>query len=322
MKKIIAIIATMCLSVAAFAQAGGSGAAAAPSIMVVPSDDWLQTHGFMEEVEFNGVTQFVPQYREALVKYPELKNVAISTVNRLMAKNNFRCKDLEATLKGIDAENARNSLTMNKSTGSGIAESPREQLARVASADIIMEVSWTVYETGPRKSIAWTIRALDSYTFKEVASAGSTTAQTVGIELSVMLEESIAANMAEFLDLLFEFFDQLTTYGREIALEFRIWDDAGYDFESDFADDELGFYITEWVLHNAIGGTMVPSLETENIIQYESVRVPNVDENGYQLTPSKWLRKLTRVLKKDPMVGGVTEERRGLGNVVIILGAK
>lgn len=304
----------------AMAQTPATGQAAAPSIMVIPSDNWCASQGFLTEVSLNGVTHYQPEYRKALVSSSELK-MAISTVNRLMSKQGFNLVDLEATLKNIEAENAENAVTMS-SQGAMINESPREQLARVARADLIFEITWDVNKMGPYSSVQWTLRALDSYSLKEVASAGSTSAKSAGVEMSVLLEESIASNMPSFLDLLRNYFVQLKTLGREISLEFRVWDNAGFNFESDFEDDELGYVIKQWVKRNAVGGTTTPSQASPNVIKYTNIRIPNVDEEGYQISASDWVHKLSRKLKKSPTIGGVTEYGKGLGTIILILGAK
>ena len=318
MKRVLIFVCLLCATVVT--SVAQTGAPAAPSIMVVPSDNWCQTQGYMSEVQLNGVTHYQPEYRKALVSSSELK-MAISTVNRLMSKQGFNLVDLEATLKNIETENAENAVTMS-SSGAMINESPREQLARVARADLIFEITWAVNKMGPYSSVQWTLRALDSYSLKEVASAGSTSAKSTGVEMSVLLEESIASNMPPFLDLLRNYFTQLRTLGREVSLEFRIWADAGFDFESDFEDDELGYVIKQWVKRNAVGGTVTPSQSSPNIIKYTNVRIPNVDADGYQLSAEDWMHKLARKLKKSPTIGGVTQYSKGLGTIILILGQK
>lgn len=321
MKKILLSFLMICgVAASAVAQTPPAGQAAAPSIMVIPSDGWCSSNGFMKSQVINGVEYFEPEYRKALLSSPELK-MAISTVNRLMSNEGFNLVDLESTLKNIEVENAENSVTMS-SSGAMINESPRETLARVARADLIFEITWHVNKIGPQSSVLWTLRALDSYSLKEVASAGSTSAQSIGKELSVLLEESIASNMSSFLGLLKNYFTQLKTLGREIALEIRIWDNAGFNFESDFEDDELGYFIKQWVKRNAVGGTTTPSLSSPNVLKYTNIRIPNVDAEGYQITASDWIHKLSRRLKKAPTVGGVTEYSKGLGTIILILGTK
>lgn len=321
MKKIFLSLLMICGVLATvMAQVPQTGQAAAPSIMVIPSDNWCSLNGFMKNQMVNGVEYYEPEYRKALLSSPELK-MAISTVNRLMSKQGFNLVDLETTLKTMETEAAENTVTTS-SSGAMISESPREMLARVARADLIFEITWNVNKIGPQSSVTWALRALDSYSLKEVASSGSTSAKSVGVELSVLLEESIASNMPAFLDLLKNYFTQLRTLGREISLEIRVWDNAGFNFESDYEDDELGYYIKQWVKRNAVGGTTTPSLSSPNVLKYTNIRIPNVDADGYQISASDWIHKLSRRLKKSPTIGGVTEYNKGLGTIILILGAK
>ena len=198
------------------------GQAALPSIMVVPSDAWCKENGFLTEYEHDGVTSYAADYRAALVNSNDLKLV-ISLINNKMAGEGFRLVDLESTLKNLETENALNSVTMS-SMGDALAETPREQMSRVAKADIWIEVSWNMNQEGPQKSLTFIMRALDSYSQKDVASAMGTSGKTYMVELPVLVEEAVSSYFYDFTGQLKSYFDEIIQNGREITLEVRVWE--------------------------------------------------------------------------------------------------
>ena len=294
------------------------GQAAVPSIMVIPSDAWCNENGYMNVIENNGVRMYQTDYRGALIGSPDLKTV-IAFVNNMMTEFGYRTVDLEATLKNIETENALNSVTMS-SSGDGFAETPREMMSRVAKADLLLEVGWTMNVIGPKKSLTFSMRALDSYTQKEVASAIGTTSPSIAVELPVLLEEAVSSYSYDFSGQLRSFFDELLKYGREITLEIRVWENAGFNLESDMAEDMLGYMIEDWVYENAAGGARTPVTASENVLVFSGVRMPNVTPEGRQIDARYWTRPLVRMLRENWIDSKLYT--KGLGHVMIVLGQK
>ena len=114
-----------------------------PSIMVVPMDNWMQENGFMKKINSMGEEISYPDYRKATLENSDLINV-ISKVGELMSERGFPTKDLEASLKSIEAQQAEDAMLSSKS-GADISESPIDRLKKVAKADIWMQVNWKVF---------------------------------------------------------------------------------------------------------------------------------------------------------------------------------
>ena len=256
------------------------GQAALPSIMVVPSDAWCKENGFLTEYEHDGVTSYAADYRAALVNSNDLKLV-ISLINNKMAGEGFRLVDLESTLKNLETENALNSVTMS-SMGDALAETPREQMSRVAKADIWIEVSWNMNQEGPQKSLTFIMRALDSYSQKDVASAMGTSGKTYMVELPVLVEEAVSSYFYDFTGQLKSYFDEIIQNGREITLEVRVWENAGFN------------------------------------LVFRGVRIPNTTPEGRQVDARYWTRSLVRMLRGYEISSKLYT--KGLGQVTIVLG--
>lgn len=292
------------------------GQAAMPSIMVVPSDAWCNENGFLKTYENEGVTSYAADYRAALVNSPELKTV-ISFINNKMAEEGFRLVDLEATLKNIETENALNSVTYS-SMGDAMAETPREQMSRVAKADIWIEVTWGLNQLGPQKSLTFAMRALDSYSQKDVASAQGTSGKTYMVEMPVLIEEAVSSYFYDFSSQLKSYFEEILTNGREITLEVRVWENAGFNLDSDMTDDLLGYIIEDWVMENAAGGMKTPVTASENILVFRGLRIPNSTPEGRQVDARYWTRPLVRLLREYDISSKLYT--KGLGQVTIVLG--
>ena len=291
---------------------------AMPSVMVVPSDSWCNEHGFLKTEVHDGVTSYIADYRTALVSDPDLK-IVISLVNGMMTERGFRLTDLESTLKNIETENTLNSVTLS-SMGDMMAETPREQLSRVAKADIWLEVSWKINTLGPRKSLTFTMRALDAYTQKEVATAVGTSGETYAVELPVLLEEAVSSYIYDFTEQLTDYFREFQTNGREITLEVRVWENAGFNLETDIGTDILGYMIEDWVMDNAAGGMMTPVTASENVLLFRGLRMPNATPEGRQIDARYWTRSLVRLMRSEQIDCKIYT--KGLGHVMIVLGQK
>ena len=111
-----------------------------PELMVIPSDVWCITNGYYIEVENMGMTTKVPNYKQALQENMGLK-LAIAKLNDLMAERQFPLQSLEQTIKNLEQRRMEDNLTTSK-MGNELAESPLDEVARVAKCDIILELSW------------------------------------------------------------------------------------------------------------------------------------------------------------------------------------
>lgn len=313
MKRILLCAVSFISVIQLFAQAS------LPSMMIVPSDAWCNRNGFMKTLEMNGNTVYSPDYRAALMNSNDL-NLAITKINGMMAETGYRLIDLSSTLKLIETDEALNSVTTS-SMGDSFMETPREQMERVAKADIWLEIDWFVNNVGPKKSLTFIMRALDAYTQNEVASSSGTSGDTYAVEMPVLIEEAVSSYIYGFNSTLAEYFAEMQSNGRDIAIEFRVWENAGFNLESDMGDDMLSYILEDWVAENAIGGNMTPVIASENVLSFREVRIPLVTQEGRQVDARFWTRNLVRSLKKDY---GIDTKLyiKGLGSILVVLGEK
>jgi len=314
MKQIIFAFSLVLCTATAFSQAKK------PTIMIVPSDVWCNTNGYMMEFDNQGKVVKVPDYKKALQENSDLLLV-ISKINELMADRGFPLKNLESSLKSLESQAAEDAMLTSKGGGE-VNESPIDKLKKVAKADIWMQMTWTVNTTGPKKSITFNLQGLDAYTDKQIAGASGTGQPSFTAELPVLLEEAVLSHLDNFNVQLQNHFDDMFTNGREVILRIKTWNTWEYDLESeDFGDDELSSLIETWVTDNTVQGRFNTTDATENMMLFEQVRIPLFDEAGKAIDARKWANGLRKYLKDTYQIESKLM-MKGLGQAQLVLGEK
>lgn len=293
-----------------------------PSLMVIPSDVWCISNGYYTEIDNMGTLMKVPNYKQALQESMGLK-LAIAKLNDLMAERQFPLQSLEQTIKNLEQQRMEDNLTMSKA-GNELAESPLDEVARVAKCDIILELSWEMKDFGPKHSLSYVLEGRDAYTSKTIGAASGTGAPSFTADVDVLLEEAIVANMDNFNNRLLDHFTEMQTIGREISLDIKVFADnaAGVDLETEFGDDELIDIINDWLQKNTVQGRFTMPYASENVANFTQVRIPVYDERGRAIDANGFAKGLAKMLKKDPYNIPSKVLVKGLGRAVIILGEK
>ena len=316
MKRTVMVLAGIAIAALSFGQIKK------PELMVFPSDAWCISNGYYTEVENMGVTEKVPNYKEALQENIGLK-LAIAKINDLMAERQFPLQSLEQAIRNVEQRRAEDNLTVSKS-GNTLAESPLDELARAAKADIILELTWEMKDMGPKHSLSYILEAKDAYTSKSIGSVSGTSAPSMTADVDVLLEEAIVSNIDNFNIRLQDYFTEMQTIGREIVLDIKVFDGnaAGIDLESEYGDEELIDIINRWLFQNTISGRFSMTYASENVANFTQVRIPVYDDYGIPVDANSFAKKLARMLKKEPYNIASKVMVKGLGRAVIVLGEK
>lgn len=297
-----------------------------PTIMIVPSDVWCNTNGYMQEFNNQGTVLKIPDYKKAFQENANL-GLVISQINGMMAERGFPLKNMETVLKSLAQESAEDALLTSKNSGMNVSESPIDKLKKVAKADIIMQLTWTTNQLGPKKQITFNLQGLDSYSNKQIATAAGTGAPSFSSADPVLLEEAVLSHLDKFNNDLMTYFEDLFTNGREVVIKVQKWDDWEHDLESYFGPDEeeLGILIEDWMADNTKEGRFNTTDATENMMLFEQVRIPMFYErNGREraMDTRTFANNLSRYLRKAPFNITSKVVTSGLGKATIILGGK
>lgn len=299
-----------------------------PTIMVVPSDNWCINNGFTMTFDDQGTKKTLPDYKKALQNNSDLLLV-IGKLNTLMAERGFPAKNLETEMKNIENRSTELDMLTSKESGSAIAESPIDVLKSTAKADIIMQLTWTVNKTGPKKSITFNLQGLDAYSGKQVAGSQGTGSPSFTAELPLLLEEAVLAHLDNFNAQLMDHFTDLAANGREVSVRIQMWANADVDLEEEYdyegEDDELQFHIENWFADNCFNGKFNISDGSQNFMKLEQVRIPMYYErSGKQqaMDTRRFLNDLRKMLKDEPFNLDSKIYMRGLGEAWLIIGEK
>lgn len=313
-KNILIAFVLMLISIQGFSQAKK------PTLMILPSDLWCIKNGYFDEINNQGTLTKVPNYKKAFQENADLLLV-ISKINGLMAERGFPLKNAESVLKSLEQDAAEVNVGSSKD-GSGITETPTDRLKRTAKADIIIQLTWTLNQTGPKKSITFNLQGLDSYTSKQIATATGTGTPSFSAEVPVLLEEAVLAHLDNFNNTLQTHFDDMFENGREITLRIRKFDSWSDDLETEFSGKELSVIIEDWMRENCVKARFSTTDATESQMYFEQVRIPLYDANGRAIDARAFCRDLQKMLSAAPysIVSKLTT--KGLGQATLILGSK
>ena len=291
-----------------------------PTIMILPSDVWCNTNNYMTEYDNQGTKVKVPDYKKAFQENADLLLV-ISKINGLMADRGFPLKNAESVLKSLANESAEDAMLTSKG-GASVNESPIDKLKKSAKADIIMQLTWIVNTTGPKKSITFNLQGLDSYTDKQIATAAGTGAPSFSAELPVLLEEAVLAHLDNFNNSLQAHFTDMFDNGREIIIRIKKFDSWDGDLEKEYDGKELSSIIEGWLTTNTVKGRFSTTDATENMMLFEQVRIPLYDATGKATDARGFCKELQNFLKNPPYSIVNKLMMKGLGQATIVLGDK
>ena len=314
--KYIAVAALALIPVITSAQAKK------PTIMVIPADTWCYENGFMDTYNNQGKETKVPDYESAVQENMDLVNV-ITKIGELMADRGFPLKDLAATVRNINQSNAEDEMTVSRTSGATLAESPLDRLLNRAKADILVELAWKINNVGPKKSVTYTLRGIDAYTGKQVAAAQGTGPQSFSAEVPVLLEEATLEHLDNFASQLQAHFDDLLENGREVTVNIRVFDNgSGLSLEDEYDGEMMTDIIDDWMAQNTVNHRYSLTDATDNMMRFEQVRIPLYRENGTAMDTRYFVRTLSKYLAKQPF--GIQSKilTKGLGRADLVLGEK
>lgn len=292
-----------------------------PTIMVAPAEVWCFENGFSQTFDNQGKTTRVPDYERAFQENSDLLSV-VTKVGELMAERGFPIKDMHSTIRDISRSSAEDDMTMSNS-GNSLATTPLEQLMSRAKADILVELEWKTSHTGPKTAVTYTLRGLDSYTNKQIAASQGTGSPSFSATVPVLIEEAVVAHMDNFLSQLQSHFDDLAENGREVVLNFRIFDNgSGLSFESEYGGEELTDIIDNWMADNTVKHRYNLSDAGETHLSFEQVRIPLYQENGRPMDTRRFATGIRKFLSASPYNIPVKIVTKGLGRADLIIGEK
>lgn len=251
-----------------------------PSVMFVPSKLWMHEQGYTIKQDVQGIEVLSLDYDKALLQNKDLRGV-LTMMNGVISNYGYLVKDFEQSLL-----NYKNDLSLDKS-------------AHFPEVDIRVEISWEVSVNGPRKKVDCSLRAIDSYTEKQIAELSKSSDWIMGSSISTieLLKEAMLSGMDNFSLNLNAFMEDTYRNGREITLQIATSPDWVSDFESVFNGIELELIIEDWVAKNSMNNKYFINSSTQTKMNFNQLRIPLFNANKEPINTRGWLRMLQQDLK-------------------------
>lgn len=291
--------------------------------MVIPSDNWCVTNGYVQEYNNQGKRTVSPDYKAALQNSSDLLLV-ISKINEMMSERGFPLKNLESCLKDLENQSAEDALLTSKGGGASVGETPIDKLKKVARADILIQLSYNVKPYGPKRTLTFNMQGLDAYTNKQIAGASGTSEPSYTPNTEILLEEAVLMHIDNFNNQLQAHFQDLLENGREIVVRIKTWEDFEDGLEREFEGEELGAIIEQWMSENTVNGVFNTTDATENMMLFEQVRIPmekEINEKVVKIDARRWVGGLRKFLKEKYAIESKLM-MQGLGQAQLVIGGK
>ena len=301
---------------------GASAQAKKPTIMIFPHDVWMTDHNYMDEITVQGRKKRVPRYEDAFQTDRDINNV-VAKIGEMMTERGMNLESLAEMTRSIDENSAIDEFVESSTSGASMAESAYDRIMNTAKSDIRVYVDWKINQTGPRRSVTYTLTGRDAYTGKQIANASGTGQPSISAETAVLLEEAVLENMDQFVSQLQAHFDDLLANGREIAVSVRLFDNgSGLSFEDEYDGDELSQIIDDWMNENTVQHRYSLKSSSATRLEFNQVRIPLYDERGRAMDAKRFVNQLRKFLQAQPYGIVSKDNTRGLGHGIIILGEK
>ncbi len=318
----------LCTSMS-FEAFGQSGGVEKPSVMIMPTDQWLISRGFFysQKNPQTGVVEKLPNYKKAFDKNFELGKI-VSSVGSVFGDRKFPLKPLEENLKKLQKNNA---LDMVEQQGMGVQKNMKEMLLEVASADIILYLTWKKDKRGPQIRVSFVLTATDPYVLEQVGAADNIGDWNSGT-VDELLKEQVLANTSNLMSQMQSYFNDLRENGRKISLRIKTGATSSINIDSEVCGYPLGDYFKGAASKMAVNNIAKVGKRSTNVMEFELIRIPlkiesdgpfgkTVESNNAYL----FARKMTKMITDNCAAvkqAGAKVTKLGLGEADIVVGAK
>ena len=286
-----------------------------PNMLVLPSDQLLQRFGKLQQQEALGKTLQVRDYPGYLLTDEDSKFI-ISSIQSKFIEFGYPLNDLEQTLKSINDQEMVDAAT-------GIQKDAKTILLTSAKPDIILELDYSLQtDRSTRdysKTLTYTIRAIDAFTNKVVA-----TIQQTGFKgdkgtktPAALMQAALDKDSKTFTNQINNYFNGIIESGRDITLRVTIENGVNLTMSDECLDgDAYSDFIIDWIKVNTVQGAYTMSRNTETEMYFTNVRVKTLNENGTQYSAYDFARELSKALNKGCGIKS-KNTTQGLGDATI-----
>jgi hypothetical protein len=291
-----------------------------PTVFVVPSDEWMNKHGFVTKKDNQGTVDEIYDYPNAIIN-PEISKALSAIENKYnKPKGPFKICDMKSKLDQIKLEEAKNNARSKAKQ-----ESSLDIFARVLAADLWVKVDVDEKPlNGMETQLLVTLTGIDPYTNNKVLAGATVEKTTHGANKFELMSNAINGASDELRTLIFGYFQDKVTTGQEGTLTFSLGENADFNFDTPFPSGaeskELNRIIAKIVKKFCNEREETIGTETTRVITAKIPLFYEEDGEKEKNTFKAFAYKITDEMSK---IGfACTAEPSGLGRVEIIITGK
>jgi hypothetical protein len=286
-----------------------------PTILVVPSDNWMTAKGFSKTVETDLGSQKIYDYQSAISGstmriYNSLENFLRNPLSKGFEVKSYT--DIMTQIATAKAENMQRK----------VEESEFDLMARTANAQIWIKVDLveTKISGGAETQYTLSLTGVDPLLARSVINGNPQTIVTSGDNYMRLLETTVNAAVDNFIPEVVNYFTKREKNGVDGEIEFRVDEGSNVNFNTDFDGDVLAVWIDDFVAKNAnVSNSMGASTAT---LRAYKVTIPTKRTNKRTgKIQTNDMEQYARDVQRDLQPLGLTIEvrRLGLGKVVVYI---
>ena len=287
---------------------------AIPTIMVLPSDNLLEEYSALKTQTIDGRKFVLRDYQQYLLANNDNQQI-LSTVQGAFVDMNYPLNDLEQTLKQLNTQEATD-------MADNLEKDFKTLLLATAQPDIILELEYKnkmdlASHNVNNRQLSYTLRALDAYTNKVVATVNET-----GIENSNAvdaIQKSLNDKLPKLSEDIIKYFSDILYRGREVTVRVAVEKGSNVKLSDENVEgDTYSDWIVDYLNTHTIKGAYKMQRNSDNEIYFVNVRIRLLNEDGTQNSVYNWAREFRLAIRKNLGVKA-TNKAQGLGEILITL---
>lgn len=200
-----------------------------PSILIVPSDPWLEKNNLIKKVQNQGKEDNIRDYQTALNN-----DQFRATMNVFQNKyaDAFELKDLVAQIDEIKLEEQKNNA---KPADAVDKESSTEIFDRVIKADIWIAIDFIIEPldgAGQRSKVTISLEAKEPSTQSKVMVAMSSPIEGYTRDLSKLIQDGLLASINDLRPKLVKYFSDMTEMGLKGSVELSLAESTDFNLKT------------------------------------------------------------------------------------------
>lgn len=313
MKGFITIVLCVFSTVGIWAQA------TLPTIMVRPGNQWCADNGFMRIEDVQGQQKKVYDRSSAMNDSKMLQSIA--TIEALLNDEGLETNNLQGQEEMLD-ELVGEEEFIDDEDGNMADISALEFRRERATADIILDVNYSIEKVGPKKQLSYTLVGKDFYTGRTICNVTGLGEPSMSASEATLLREAVVGKMPELKSRMEEYFARILENGRNIQIGIRVSTGSDIHLMSSVEGGNVGRIINKWILTNAYKHKARPSTGSSRRSANYNVNISLYDTDGLPIVARHFAEQLSDFLASEPYRIKTMVAEQGLGRALLYIQGK